>query len=589
MSDGGRIPKPEPPVPEGAAPAESPQMVPGAPQRDRSWPVTDPMRQVRAERSAASNQIARSLTAWRKENARQQSAYKVDIPESGGAPLGGETRGKMEKQLGADLSGVKVHTGGDSAKAADGLGARAFTVGQDVHFGAGEFSPGTKEGDRLLAHELTHTVQGARSGVQRKPTAVNDDAGLEHEADTMGAKAMQVSHPGEAAEVEADATADHAANALHGGGGGHGAAAHGGGAHDAHGGGEKAAAGGGAAAPAPTQAAPAVGAKLADGVQILRNPKPAASPAPAAAAGPAAPAAAAPAGPKKPANDAEYQALPGWADFLGNCSTIGVDKPMALGCWKSCMDQLFTNDEQVKKISGDRNAILAYVDSAAARAGFATFAEAMFQKFPLDMTKDYALWSGKNAYEFAKGAGCMALELTQIGSVFNNVTTAFSKNWNVMQGLWRAISDAYARKIAIIMGGKNIKVFHRKKGDIFAEVESKAVKEVTDKTKTKIGYEFHALLVPGIYNFEAGYDGLPNNDQARKDVTAAAKGDEKKAAAACAGQVKIFDYPAGAPAGAMQDLGAVVGNEDASLARLTPNNVDVTTKLDGIKKKLTTP
>src|SRR5439155_1662171 len=58
------------------------------------------------------------------------------------------------------LSQVRVHTGGDAAGSAKQLGAKAFTVGSDVHFAAGAFAPGTGEGDRLLAHELAHTLQG---------------------------------------------------------------------------------------------------------------------------------------------------------------------------------------------------------------------------------------------------------------------------------------------------------------------------------------------------------------------------------------------------------------------------------------------
>ena len=112
----------------------------------------------------------------------------------------------MEPQLGTDLSHVKLHTGGDSAAAADRLGARAFAIGADVHFGAGEFAPGTKEGDRLIAHELTHTVQAQKSGVQRKPS----DAAHGH-VDA----ASEVSQPGEPAEQEADAVAGAAAEALH--------------------------------------------------------------------------------------------------------------------------------------------------------------------------------------------------------------------------------------------------------------------------------------------------------------------------------------------------------------------------------------
>lgn len=119
----------------------------------------------------------------------------------------------MEPQLGADLSSVKIHTGGDSATAAERLGARAFTTGSDVHFGSGEFAPGTKEGDRLIAHELTHAVQAQKSGVQRK--AQPDE---EHADSAHGGDEHDVSQPGEPAEQEADAVADNVADKLHGGG-----------------------------------------------------------------------------------------------------------------------------------------------------------------------------------------------------------------------------------------------------------------------------------------------------------------------------------------------------------------------------------
>src|SRR5205814_9703109 len=102
--------------------------------------------------------------------AARQPEGVAKIPESGGAALPSDLRTRMEPQLGADLSDVKVHTGGDSATAAEKLGARAFTTGRDGHFGACELSPGTKEGDRLIAHELTHAVQAQKSGVQRKAT-----------------------------------------------------------------------------------------------------------------------------------------------------------------------------------------------------------------------------------------------------------------------------------------------------------------------------------------------------------------------------------------------------------------------------------
>jgi hypothetical protein len=147
----------------------------------------------------------------RKGNGRPSGG--AAIPESGGAPLNGEVRSRMEGQLGADLSGVKIHTGGDSARAATDLGARAFTVDNDVHFNHGEFAPGSREGDQLLAHELTHVVQGQRSGVQRKSDS-DTDGGAQDD--------LEVSQPADPAEQEADQVAEQAAGNLHHAGGGEG-------------------------------------------------------------------------------------------------------------------------------------------------------------------------------------------------------------------------------------------------------------------------------------------------------------------------------------------------------------------------------
>jgi hypothetical protein len=116
--------------------------------------------------------------------------------ESAGTHADPATRKRVESVTGADLSGVRVHTGGASESAARSVGAKAYTVGQDIHFGAGHYQPGTKQGDRLLAHELAHAAQQGPGGKarQNKP---------------------EVSEPGDAAEDEADHIAD---RAMSGGG-----------------------------------------------------------------------------------------------------------------------------------------------------------------------------------------------------------------------------------------------------------------------------------------------------------------------------------------------------------------------------------
>jgi hypothetical protein len=83
----------------------------------------------------------------------------------GGAPLSGGTRREMEPLFGHDFSQVRIHTDGAASHSARAVNANAYTVGTDVVFGAGRYAPGTREGDRLLAHELTHVVQNTSAGL----------------------------------------------------------------------------------------------------------------------------------------------------------------------------------------------------------------------------------------------------------------------------------------------------------------------------------------------------------------------------------------------------------------------------------------
>jgi len=76
-----------------------------------------------------------------------------------GAPLPADTRAVMESQLGADFSAVRVHTGADADRLNRQLGAQAFTYGADIYVGEGRYNPRSTEGQRLLAHELTHVTQ----------------------------------------------------------------------------------------------------------------------------------------------------------------------------------------------------------------------------------------------------------------------------------------------------------------------------------------------------------------------------------------------------------------------------------------------
>jgi hypothetical protein len=107
-----------------------------------------------------------------------------------GTPLPDSERTFFESRFGTDFGGVRLHTGDAAAQTAQDLNARAYTVGSDIAFNAGEYQPGSERGRKLLAHELTHVVQqggaselsgggnGARRQVQRQdgPEAAPQEA-----------------------------------------------------------------------------------------------------------------------------------------------------------------------------------------------------------------------------------------------------------------------------------------------------------------------------------------------------------------------------------------------------------------------------
>ncbi|MDJ0574107.1 MAG: DUF4157 domain-containing protein [Xenococcaceae cyanobacterium MO_234.B1] len=83
--------------------------------------------------------------------------------QDGGQPLPQSERDFFEPRLGGDLSQVRIHTDKQAAEASRAVNARAFTVGQDVVFGAGQYQPRESKGQQLLAHELAHVMQHQRS------------------------------------------------------------------------------------------------------------------------------------------------------------------------------------------------------------------------------------------------------------------------------------------------------------------------------------------------------------------------------------------------------------------------------------------
>ncbi len=93
---------------------------------------------------------------------------RIRALEGGGVPLGEGERAFFEPRFGADFSQVRIHTGSSAEETVRSLNALAFTFGQDIVFGAGQYAPDTAAGRQLLAHELVHTVQqNGRKVIQR--------------------------------------------------------------------------------------------------------------------------------------------------------------------------------------------------------------------------------------------------------------------------------------------------------------------------------------------------------------------------------------------------------------------------------------
>jgi hypothetical protein len=111
---------------------------------------------------------------------------EISTTRGSGASLDSGVAERFGDSLG-DLSDVRVHTDENADRLNRSVSARAFATGTDVYFAKGEYSPGSAQGDKLIAHELAHVVQ-QRGAAQSGP--------------------LTVSQPGDAMENEADDVAD---------------------------------------------------------------------------------------------------------------------------------------------------------------------------------------------------------------------------------------------------------------------------------------------------------------------------------------------------------------------------------------------
>ncbi|WP_442810616.1 eCIS core domain-containing protein [Streptomyces sp. Wh19] len=127
----------------------------------------------------------------RKEEEERSPVHDV-VSSGGGQPLDTDTRADLEGRMGADFSDVRVHTDSAAHESAKGVGAHAYTVGNNVVFQRDAYDPSSPQGRTTLAHELTHVIQQRNGPVDG----------------TEAAGGIRVSDPSDRFEREAVANAD---------------------------------------------------------------------------------------------------------------------------------------------------------------------------------------------------------------------------------------------------------------------------------------------------------------------------------------------------------------------------------------------
>jgi len=198
----------------------SPRAVPRRTAVSRTTRAMFGRRSMRDLQRGMGNAAVRRLIEGEEEVRREPMAVDVKRVQErlgSGSPLDQETREYMEWRFGVSFEEVRIHTGPTADELARDLQAHAFAIGANVAFGRNRYRPGSREGDRLLAHELMHVVQNGKArpldaeehdalggGDSFLPVARPARSAPEEIKPMMG----NVSEPDDAIEIEAERAAD---------------------------------------------------------------------------------------------------------------------------------------------------------------------------------------------------------------------------------------------------------------------------------------------------------------------------------------------------------------------------------------------
>ena len=119
-----------------------------------------------------------------------------EVLRSPGEPLDKDIRAFMEPRFGHDFSQVRVHTDERAAESARAVNALAYTVGRDIVSGTGRYDPGNTGGQKLLAHELAHTIQQSQESYRSAQMSNSvHNSGNSYKVETETHKEVQTISP----------------------------------------------------------------------------------------------------------------------------------------------------------------------------------------------------------------------------------------------------------------------------------------------------------------------------------------------------------------------------------------------------------
>lgn len=164
-------PEEEQPVQKAEAPAEEEKV-----QKAEAPAEEEPVQKAEAAPEEKKDESVQKADEEEKKPVQQKSSgasgttteAKLASAKGKGSAMSGGLKQQMESGFGADFSGVRIHNDSQAEQLSSDMGAQAFTHGNDIYFNKGKFNPESKEGQHLIAHELTHTIQQDAEGTIRQ-------------------------------------------------------------------------------------------------------------------------------------------------------------------------------------------------------------------------------------------------------------------------------------------------------------------------------------------------------------------------------------------------------------------------------------